>query len=587
MMSAGALDASERDPLVGQVLGSYRMVRVLGEGGMGRVYEALDLRDERRAALKVLRSAYAAEPTMAGRFLNEARALQKTGHPGVVAIYEAGVELGPTGSTPFIAMEFLEGTSLRDWVASQAGPCKDALLIAKELATVLLAVHERGIIHRDLKPENVMLVPDEATASGYRVKLFDFGIAKVVSSTVPPGAVASAMGAGGARGTQGTQGPQGPKTSVGTILGTPTYMAPEQCGADGGITDKTDVYSLGVILYELLSGEPPFLGEECMELIGKHLFVKPEPLRRLVPEVTRRVSDLIDAMLAKEPRERPGMQAVAAVLDLSVREGPFQSRQITAVGPLPLPPPWAVWPPAVPGVSTPAPMPSLAPPQPPGFWSAPWAAVVPGTSGSGLALGAAPSLQSPRPSSNPALARTHLLAPHGRRQLLLAGWTTLLCLMILGTLLAARRPDPQPIVVTPAQPVQRADKARRDPAVSPPPVAVAPERYAVLTRPAVEPEAPRAEPVAAEGKSDGQNSPKSDKSDTRKSASASAPSATEGGATGGRLRLHRPAGLDLTTETAAAPSSGLSLRPPPWHRAAQPNRATGGHLKNHDIPLLR
>jgi serine/threonine-protein kinase len=149
MMSAGALEASERDPLVGQVLGSYRMVRVLGEGGMGRVYEALDLRDDRRAALKVLRSAYAAEPAMAGRFLNEARALQKTGHPGVVAIYEAGVELGPTGSTPFIAMEFLEGTSLRDWVASQAGPCKDALLIAKELATVLLAVHERSIIHRD------------------------------------------------------------------------------------------------------------------------------------------------------------------------------------------------------------------------------------------------------------------------------------------------------------------------------------------------------------------------------------------------------------------------------------------------------
>jgi hypothetical protein len=293
-------------------------------------------------------------------------------------------------------------------------------------------------------------------------------------------------------------------------------------------------------------------------------------------------------MLAKEPRDRPGMQAVAAVLDMAVREGPFQSRHITAVGPLPLPP--QVW--AQPGLPLPpSGAPAAALPPVPGFWSAPWATLIPGTSGSGLALDAGPSLLSPRPPSNPALAQTHRFEPRGR-QLLLAGWTTLLCLLILGTLLAARRPEPQPVVV-PTQKVQPAAKARADKAATrPPAVASAPPVKAASAAPAqhpgqpaeraptrlAAPATPAAPPVAAP-----QPEPAAD---ARKPSAAPAPSATDAAPT--RLRLHRPAGLDLTTETPAAPNSALSLRPPPWHRSAPSPRAPlAGHLKNHDIPLVR
>lgn len=291
--------------MVGELIGPYKVVRLLGEGGMGQVYEAIEYGENdlplRRAAIKVLRPEYVRDRQMASRFLNEARAIDVVDHPGVVTIYDIGVL---NSGAPYLAMEYLDGESLRARLQSRGITSAQALRIAEKLAQTVAAVHDKKIIHRDLKPENVMLLresPTETMSDGYseRVKVLDFGIAKVLQNTHSDGQI---------------------KTRTGVMIGTPTYMGPEQCGGDGEVCDRTDVYALGIMLYEMLAGRPPFIGDHDAQIIGRQLFATPPPLSSFAPTVDAQLAGLVHRMLAKDTAARPAMRDVAAELS-ALRQG--------------------------------------------------------------------------------------------------------------------------------------------------------------------------------------------------------------------------------------------------------------------------
>lgn len=275
-----------------QQVGSYRLLRLIGEGGMGQVFEAIHVDLGRRAALKLLRPELALDAETAVRFFNEARAASLVQHPGLVHIYEYG-DLDDGGA--YIVMEYVQGELLRDRITRSGGrlSATQAVPLARQIAVALQAAHAQGIVHRDLKPDNVKIVPDEEVSLGERAKILDFGIAKMLTP--------------GAKG--GT-----PQTRQGQILGTPEYMAPEQAGAPGGIGPHTDVYALGVVLYEMLCGRPPFVAEEALQLIGQHLFATPPRLRAGLPDVDLALDELLQRMLAKSPDTRPAMPVVASEL---------------------------------------------------------------------------------------------------------------------------------------------------------------------------------------------------------------------------------------------------------------------------------
>jgi serine/threonine protein kinase len=278
------------DEIIGIKIQSYRVVRQIGRGGMGNVYEARHEQIDRRAAIKVLHPEHARDAEMAQRFFNEARAANVVGHPGLVNIYELGTL---DSGAAYIIMEFLDGESLRLRIRRPEGMAAgDALRIARQIAGALQAVHAKGIIHRDLKPDNIILVPDAEVSGGERAKVLDFGIAKLLHGNSESG--------------------RGP-THTGAVVGTPAYMAPEQCGMRTPITDRTDVYALGVMLYEMLAGKPPFYGEGPTALIGQHLFVDPPPLPEYVAADT---AALVMRMLAKTPTERPSMSEVVSTLSV-------------------------------------------------------------------------------------------------------------------------------------------------------------------------------------------------------------------------------------------------------------------------------
>ncbi len=255
---------------------------------MGQVFAAVHERMDQAVALKLLSPAAAQDPQLVARFLQEARALAQLHHPGVVRIYYSD---RLDDGTVYLAMEHLPGVSLRDWMRRQPGPVPlaEALALGRQIAEVMVDIHAREIVHRDLKPENVFLCPNEHGAPGYRIKLLDFGIAKV-----PPALDEVRV-----------------DTQVQTVaplfLGTATYMAPEQCRNAAEVDGRADVYALGVLLFELLAGKPPFVSDELVELISMHVRAEPPPLRDVAPTVTGALSAFIASMLAKEPAERPTM----------------------------------------------------------------------------------------------------------------------------------------------------------------------------------------------------------------------------------------------------------------------------------------
>ncbi|HNN97937.1 MAG TPA: protein kinase, partial [Pseudomonadota bacterium] len=242
-------------------------------------------------------------------------------HPGIVRIFDCGYT---SQGIAYLAMEYLDGESLRtriDRERSLAIP--DALRIARQIASALQAAHSRQVVHRDLKPDNIMLVSDPEMPGGERVKLLDFGVAKLAETlNAEPMLTRSDM-----------------------LMGTPTYMAPEQCRGAKHVTDRSDVYSLGVILYQLIAGLPPFTGETVGELIAMHLTDTEPQLAELIPGLDPAIAQLVHAMLRKKPAERPSVEEVAVelkrlLLDVSQAEGlsPGQVRRLVSESAIPLMP---------------------------------------------------------------------------------------------------------------------------------------------------------------------------------------------------------------------------------------------------------
>ena len=227
----------------------------------------------------------------ATRFFNEARAVNLIGHPGLVQVFEFGQM--PTGGA-FMVMEYIAGVTLRDRLKdSERLPEMEALQISLQLASALSAAHDKDIVHRDLKPGNVMILPDPTMPTRERVKLLDFGIAK--------------LGSQSAREDQ-------PRTKTGLSIGTPTYMSPEQCRGTKTLDGKADVYSLGVMMYEMLSGRLPFEADADGAMLGMHMYEEPPHLESVAPDISPSVIALVHRMLAKRAEERPSAREVEEVL---------------------------------------------------------------------------------------------------------------------------------------------------------------------------------------------------------------------------------------------------------------------------------
>jgi len=265
----------------GTVIGArYRLERLLGEGGMGAVWAAEDTATGRRCALKLMKDP-AGDPEARTRFLREGRAASAVRHPNVVGILEV---LEPDGAPPAIAMELLEGESLRAMLGRQRKlPLSELAQIMVPVASAVGAAHTLGIVHRDLKPENIFLARG---ATGERVvKVLDFGIAKL---TALDGEAMRSTG-----------------ITTGAVLGTPAYMAPEQVFAEKDLDHRADVWALGVIVYECLSGVCPTAGDNVGQVL-KHVVARPfEPLSQLVPELPPAIAQLVACMIARERSERP------------------------------------------------------------------------------------------------------------------------------------------------------------------------------------------------------------------------------------------------------------------------------------------
>jgi serine/threonine protein kinase len=285
-----SLDAPLRPGMV--VDGKYRIETIVGEGGVGIVYEATQLSLGRPVALKVIRGTGTSHPGAARRFEREARTVAQLHHPHVVTIFDFGVA-ADVGA--FIAMELLAGRSLRDEIGEVGRMnSRTALVLMDQICAAVQAAHDAGVIHRDLKPENIVV---EITADGPVVKVLDFGIAKLQGD----------LFAGTER-----------LTASGATIGTPRYMSPEQC--EGLEVDaRSDIYAIGCVLYELLAGEPPFVGATAAEVILKHLREEPPPLSRVARDVPPAVDAALQRALAKDPKARfASVAELRAALDAAL-----------------------------------------------------------------------------------------------------------------------------------------------------------------------------------------------------------------------------------------------------------------------------
>jgi eukaryotic-like serine/threonine-protein kinase len=267
-------------PLVGKLIGHYRIESLIGVGGMGEVYLARDERLGRKAALKVLPHSLTTDEAQLSRFKNEARTASALNHPNILTVYEIGAE----GDVQFIATEFIEGSTLRASLTCGRLNPHAALEIAVQVASALAAAHDAGVVHRDIKPENIMLRPD-----GY-AKVLDFGIAKLTAQRR-------------ASDDHRVETTALLQTRPGLMLGTAHYMSPEQ--ARGQKVDaRSDIWSLGVVLYEIVTGNPPFRGETPSDCIAAILTTEPPPLSGVLPDVPARLESILQKALRKNTDER-------------------------------------------------------------------------------------------------------------------------------------------------------------------------------------------------------------------------------------------------------------------------------------------
>ncbi|MFJ6935652.1 protein kinase [Streptomyces sp. NPDC101132] len=263
--------------MTGRVIADrYQLATVLGQGGMGQVWTAYDQRLDRRVAVKLLRpdkvSGGAAEAEeMRRRFVRECRVTAQVDHPGLVTVHDAGSD----DQDLYLVMQYVEGADLADHLAEHDPyPWPWAVSVAAQLCSVLSAVHAVPIVHRDLKPRNVMVRPDGT------VLVLDLGVASVMDADTTR------------------------LTNTGTPIGSPAYMAPEQA-MGGAVGPYTDLYALGVLLHELLSGGVPFSGTTALGVLHRHLYEPPLPVRQLRPEVPPQLEALVLRLLSKDPQHRP------------------------------------------------------------------------------------------------------------------------------------------------------------------------------------------------------------------------------------------------------------------------------------------
>ena len=313
MPSTDGMDGGDRipdapgneDALIGQAVGNYRILARIGRGGMGAVYLAYHAVLGRNAAIKVLLPEFSNNAELVGRFFNEARATAQLRHRGFVEIFDSG---NLSDGSSYLVMEHLRGVNLGaaiEWRASLTPG--ETLPILRDVATSVAFAHKYGIVHRDLKPDNIFLAVgrDESTGRDrVTIKVLDFGIAKLSGMT-------------------GGDGRQSARTRTGSLMGTPLFMSPEQCRGAGHVDHRSDIYSLGCIAYNALTGQPPFPFEGFGEIIAAHLGAPPPSVRVAAPQVPAAVDAFVLSLLAKDPAARPqSMDAVLAALDQIQQELP-------------------------------------------------------------------------------------------------------------------------------------------------------------------------------------------------------------------------------------------------------------------------
>jgi len=277
LTSKGGKSAPPVDTLLGQTLGSFRVVSLLGEGGMGRVYLAEHVLIGRRAAIKVLAAEIAENEDFVSRFFTEARAVNDIRHPNIVEV----TDFGTFGKLPYIVMELLDGETLEARLTRvRMLDAASATRVVAQVAAAVGAGHDHGMVHRDLKPANIFLRnhPDYPDF----VKVLDFGIAKLVASD---------------RNVQH-------HTEMGALIGTPAYMSPEQCLGDSHLDHRSDIYSLGVVLYQMVTGRLPFTAETAGRLIMSHVQETPPPPQTINPAISAPTSAIILRAMAKKPDQR-------------------------------------------------------------------------------------------------------------------------------------------------------------------------------------------------------------------------------------------------------------------------------------------
>ena len=267
------------DQLQSHLSGSYRLERELGGGGMSRVFLATDTSLERPVVIKVL-TPIATGEVSAARFRREILVSSKLQHPLIVPLLTAG----EAGDLLYYTMPYVEGESLRERVAREGAlPIADVVAILRDLLSALVYAHGRGVVHRDIKPENIML-------SGGRAVILDFGVAR-------------ALDAGSSEASLG-------RTTAGMVVGTPMYMAPEQAAADPAVDHRADLYALGLVAYELLTGAPPFDGKTPQAIMAAHVAQVPEPVQARRPDAPEWLAIVVAQLLAKEPSDRPASAKV-------------------------------------------------------------------------------------------------------------------------------------------------------------------------------------------------------------------------------------------------------------------------------------
>src|SRR6266496_4362577 len=279
-LAANIIQKGQTGLLIGRTIGHYKISKRIDAGGMGEVYLASDVIAGRKAALKLLPAHLTGDAERLNRFQQEAHAVAGLNHPNIVTVYEIGTD----DSVQYIASELIEGETLRERLARGSMELSEAVEIAIQVAGALAAAHSAGIVHRDVKPENIMLRPD-----GY-VKVLDFGIAKLAEQELP---VTMAE----------EEAVSLVETNVGSILGTVRYMSPEQ--ARGAPVDKrTDIWSLGAVLYEMAAGHAPFTGETPREVMTAILVTEPPPLHSYTAQIPGELQPIVGKALRKDPEER-------------------------------------------------------------------------------------------------------------------------------------------------------------------------------------------------------------------------------------------------------------------------------------------